>query len=56
MQPEHVKSNTAIFHFVARDKDGNVTWEDTAKNLVTTEGRNDILTKHFDANRQTPTE
>jgi hypothetical protein len=44
---EKVKLPTAIFHFVARDKDGNVKWEETIQNLVTTEGGNDILTKYF---------
>ena len=47
MQTEHVKAPTAIFHFVARDKNGKIKWEETVHNLVTTEGGNDILTKYF---------
>ena len=47
MQTEHVKAPTAIFHFVARDKDGKIKWEENIHNLVTTEGGNDILTKYF---------
>lgn len=31
------------YHVVARDKDGNFLWEDTAENLVTTEGKNAAL-------------
>jgi hypothetical protein len=47
MHTEHVKAPTAIFHFVARYKDGSVKWEEIIRNLVTTEGGNDILTKYF---------
>lgn len=30
-----------------RDKDGNIKWEDTIDNLVTTVGKNDILDKYL---------
>lgn len=29
------------------DKDGNLKWEDTIENLVTTEGKNDLLDKYL---------
>lgn len=29
------------------DKDGNLKWEETIHNLVTTEGKNDIIDKYF---------
>jgi hypothetical protein len=47
MQTEHFKAPTAIFHFVARNKDGKIKWEETIHNLITTEGGNDLLTKYF---------
>ncbi len=35
------------FHTVCLGPDGSVKWTDAASNLVTTEGKNDILTKYF---------
>jgi len=31
------------YHFVCRDKNGNVKWEDDAENTIVTEGKNHIL-------------
>lgn len=31
------------YHFICRDKDGNIKWEDTIDNVVTTVGRNLML-------------
>lgn len=36
-----------VFHFECYDKDGNLKWEDTAKNLVTNQGLQDMNTKYF---------
>jgi hypothetical protein len=44
---EKVKLPTAIFHFVARYKDGSVKWKESIRNLVTTEGGTDLLDKYF---------
>lgn len=35
------------YKLTCRDKDGNVKWEETIRNLVTTEGKNDIIDKYF---------
>ena len=47
MQTEHIKAPTAIFHFVARNKDGSVKWKESIRNLVTTQGGTDLLDKYF---------
>jgi hypothetical protein len=36
-----------VFHFKCYDKDGNLKWEDTAKNLVVNTGLQDMNTKYF---------
>lgn len=36
-----------IYHVECYDKDGNLKWKDTAYNLVTTVGKNDILDKYL---------
>lgn len=36
-----------IYTFECRDKDGNLKWTDTIKNLVTTVGKNDLEDKYF---------
>ena len=36
-----------VFHFECYDKDGNLKWKDTAKNLVTNQGLQDMNTKYF---------
>lgn len=43
------------FHAVCRDKFGNVKWEETFHNLVTTEGKNSLLDVYFDAATQITT-
>ena len=35
------------FHFECYDKDGNLKWKDSAKNLVTNQGLQDMNTKYF---------
>lgn len=35
------------YKFNCVDKDGNLKWEETIENLVTTEGKNDIINKYF---------
>jgi len=36
-----------VFHFTCYDKDGNLKWENKAKNLVVNEGLQDMNTKYF---------
>jgi hypothetical protein len=36
-----------VFHFKCYDKDGNLKWEDSAKNLVVNTGLQDMNTKYF---------
>jgi hypothetical protein len=36
-----------VFHVTCYDKDGNLKWEATAKNLVVNEGLQDMNTKYF---------
>ena len=36
-----------VFHFKCFDKDGNLKWEDTAKNLVVNTGLQDMNAKYF---------
>ena len=36
-----------VFHFKCYDKDGNLKWEDTAKNLVVNAGLQDMNTQYF---------
>jgi hypothetical protein len=36
-----------VFHFTCYDKDGNVKWTDTAKNLVVNTGLQDMNDKYF---------
>jgi hypothetical protein len=35
------------YRFEAHDKDGNLLWVEEVHNLVTTEGKNDVLSKYF---------
>lgn len=35
------------YQLVCRDRFGNIKWEETIRNLVTTEGKNDIIDKYF---------
>lgn len=35
------------YNFTCRDAFGNIKWEETIHNLVTTEGKNDIIDKYF---------
>lgn len=43
------------YAFQCFDKDGNLKWEETITNLVTTEGKNDILDKYFKGSAYTAT-
>lgn len=36
-----------VYRFECFDADGNLKWVDETTNLVTTEGKNDLLTKYF---------
>lgn len=36
-----------FYRLVCRDAFGNINWEETIENLVTTEGKNDLLTNYF---------
>lgn len=36
-----------VFYFKCHDKDGNLKWADTAKNLVTNQGLQDMNTEYF---------
>ena len=36
-----------VFHFQCFDKDGNLKWEDSAKNIVVNTGLQDMNTKYF---------
>jgi hypothetical protein len=40
-------SGGGVYHFECHDKDGNLKWADTAKNLVTNQGLQDMNTKYF---------
>jgi hypothetical protein len=40
-------SGGGVFHFKCYDKDGNLKWEDSAKNLVVNAGLQDMNTKYF---------
>lgn len=44
---EKVEAPFFTFHFECLDKDGNVRWRDSFRNLVTTGGKNDLLDKYF---------
>jgi hypothetical protein len=36
-----------VFHFTCYDKDGNLKWQDSAKNIVVNTGLQDMNTKYF---------
>lgn len=40
-------SGGGVFHFQCHDKDGNLKWEDSCKNLVVNQGLQDKNTKYF---------
>lgn len=40
-------SGGGVFHFKCYDKEGNLKWEDTAKNLVVNTGLQDMNTQYF---------
>ena len=42
-----------VFHFKCFDKDGNLKWEDTAKNLVVNTGLQDMNAKYFSGSSYT---
>jgi len=42
-----VRAPRARFDLTARDKDGNILWSETAHNIVTNGGLNDILDKYL---------
>lgn len=42
-----------VFHFKCFDKDGNLKWEDTAKNLVVNTGLQDMNAKYFSGSAYT---
>jgi len=46
-QTVHGRSLSTHYHVEARDKDGNLKWEDEFSNLVVTAGLNDSLDKHL---------
>lgn len=48
----NVRSHYAVKCF---DKDGNLKWEEKGSNIVTTAGKNDILTKYFKGSSYTAT-
>lgn len=43
------------FHFTCRDKDGNLKWQDVAKNMVVTVGLEDMNNQYFTGSGYTPT-
>lgn len=45
----------SMYRFEARDKDGNLLWVEEVPNLVTTEGKNDLLTQYFKGSSYTAT-
>lgn len=42
-----------VFHFKCYDKDGNLKWTDTAKNIVVNTGLQDMNTKYFKGSNYT---
>lgn len=49
-KPNEIGSQAAgggVFHFTCLDKEGNIKWQDTAKNLVTKQGLQDMNDKYF---------
>lgn len=47
------KGLTTRYHVAARNKDGDLLWEEVVDNLVTTAGLNDSLDKHFKGSNYT---
>src|SRR5579859_1174720 len=45
----------SIYRFECRDKYGNLKWVEEVPNLVTTEGKNDLLTQYFKGSAYTAT-
>lgn len=44
---ENIGAPKLTYKFECFDKNGNLKWEETIENLVTTEGKNDIIDKYF---------
>jgi hypothetical protein len=44
---ESIRAPRFKYEFECRDKDGNLKWVDGFTNLVTTAGKNDLLTQYF---------
>lgn len=44
---ETMRAPRINYHVECHDKDGNLKWEERFSNVVTTEGKNDLLDKYF---------
>lgn len=44
---EQIKAPSVTYDFVCLDKDGNVRWTERVENLVTTEGKTDLIDKYL---------
>lgn len=50
-----IKAPKITYHFECRDAAGNLKWEETSENLVTTAGRTDIVDKYLKGSTYTAT-
>lgn len=48
-----IKAPTIQYDIVCQDKDGNVKWREVLENLVTTQGKTDIIDKYLKASSYT---